>query len=127
MRVTPVSSSTGRVASSVISLLLAGTGQRTGLERRPRPLARNPLRRRADHDGDLRAVGQQDLARVAEIGLAVDVERDRVGPAVAPDAPVVEPYAPLDEELAEPVRLRARRLRVQDARVGVRVERRDAD
>src|SRR5439155_3416317 len=67
------------------------------------------------------------LPRVAEIPLAVHIEPDAVGPAVAADAAAIEPDAPLDEELSEPVRDRLVGLGVKEAEIRMGVERRDAD
>ena len=54
----------------------------------------------------------------------VDVEADAA--AVAADASAREPHRPLGEELAEPVRMGAGRLGVEDPVGVVRVQRRDA-
>src|SRR4051795_1810244 len=76
----------------------------------------------ADDDRDLSVVGQLDRARVPGVGLAVDVERDRLRTAVPPDARIAETHAPLGEELAERVGLGGRRLGMEDAGPVVGVE-----
>src|SRR3954471_17379189 len=65
-------------------------------------LAGDRLRRRADHDRDLLVVRELDRAGVAAVPLAVDVEADGAGFAVAAHARAAEPHSPLREELAEP-------------------------
>src|SRR5215213_6256557 len=79
-----------------------------------------------DHDRDLLAVGQLDRTRILPIGLAVDVERDRLGTAVLPNTGLAELDAPLREELAEGVGLGALRFGVDDTRHVMGVEGRDA-
>src|SRR5881392_1227323 len=120
-----------RLPSSVFASTIATGEELIGRRGYGRPVERSSgeprrdrRRRLADDDRDLLPVRELDAAWIAGVPLAVDEHAHST--AVAADTRPRQTDAPLGEELPETVRMAALRFRVQDPRVVMRVQRRDA-